>query len=638
MERDTHKMQEHGFNLANRLSLSFIGLTALVLVIGLSIAYLNFRSQFRAQLQQRLEDIVSIAALQQNGDAFINIHSEQDPAYEAIRSQNLKIRSSDAELRFVYTMRFDDNGLYFVVDATNPGEPGASFFGQRYSEPGPVLAKNFRKINHTLAETNFYTDEYGSFLSAYAPFYTSQGQMAGIIGADISASTVLNRERQVLFQFLLIFLLLIPVVGLIGRYLGTRLAKPLTAITSAAEQYSSGDFSYRPEIKTNFSEIRILRDTLFSMADQLVTLISNMEQRIAERTQSMDRRAAEIQAASLIARDSAAAPDIDSMLERAAALIMEKFGYYHTAIYLLDDNNEYAIMKGAGGDAGLLMMKRQYKVNLGEPGMLADVARSGNYRVILDVASEPAYVKNSLLPYTRSELTMPLKSNNRVIGILDVQSDKANAFEHNSVSIFQVVANQIGVSIERNQLLLGMKESAAALDQALRGNTSRTWRNFLERNRGSMGYQYDGVTIEPLNDLAAAGLTGTSNTDNGAGNAKNNQKNNDVLAVPIQLRGQTLGMLNLRFQTANISPETSKMVEEAANRLALALENARLVQDAQRLATRERQINLISAQAQQSTNLDSLLQNTVRELGNALGMPKTFIQIGLVNSGSQKDQ
>ena len=80
------------------------------------------------------------------------------------------------------------------------------------------------------------------------------------------------------------------------------------------------------------------------------------------------------------------------------------------------------------------------------------------------------------------------------------------------------------------------------------------------------------------------------------------------------------------------------MVEEAADRLALALENARLVQDAQRLAMRERQINVISAQVQQSTNLETLLQNTVRELGNALGMPKTFIQIGLVNSGPKKDQ
>jgi K+-sensing histidine kinase KdpD len=110
------------------------------------------------------------------------------------------------------------------------------------------------------------------------------------------------------------------------------------------------------------------------------------------------------------------------------------------------------------------------------------------------------------------------------------------------------------------------------------------------------------------------------------------------MAVPIQLRGQTLGTLNLQFQGTDIPQETHRLVEEAANRLALALENARLVQDAQRLAMRERQINVISAQVQQSVNLETLLQNTVRELGNSLGVPKTFIQIGLVNSESKKDQ
>jgi len=74
-------------NLANRLSLSFIGLTTLVLLIGLTIAYFNFRNQFRSQLKQQLVDIVSVVALQQNGDAFINIHSPQDPAYKTIRQQ-----------------------------------------------------------------------------------------------------------------------------------------------------------------------------------------------------------------------------------------------------------------------------------------------------------------------------------------------------------------------------------------------------------------------------------------------------------------------------------------------------------------------------------------------------------------------
>lgn len=115
-----------------------------------------------------------------------------------------------------------------------------------------------------------------------------------------------------------------------------------------------------------------------------------------------------------------------------------------------------------------------------------------------------------------------------------------------------------------------------------------------------------------------------------------NERAETSLAVPIRLRGQSLGTLNLRFQGSGIPRETILLIEEAASRLALALENARLVQDAQKLASREQQINVVSSQIQQSTDLETLLQNTVRELGNTLGIPKAFIQIGLETRDGQK--
>ena len=71
------------------------------------------------------------------------------------------------------------------------------------------------------------------------------------------------------------------------------------------------------------------------------------------------------------------------------------------------------------------------------------------------------------------------------------------------------------------------------------------------------------------------------------------------------------------------------MVEEIAERLALVLENARLMQEAQSLVSREQRINLISSQVRSSISLDTILQNTVRELGRALGASRTFIQLGI---------
>jgi GAF domain-containing protein len=117
--------------------------------------------------------------------------------------------------------------------------------------------------------------------------------------------------------------------------------------------------------------------------------------------------------------------------------------------------------------------------------------------------------------------------------------------------------------------------------------------------------------------------------------AESGSASGSILAVPIRIRDQAIGVLRIKSEGKQISTETQFLIQEAADRLALALENTRLIQDAILLAQREQQINLITAQTQQSVDLNAILQNTIRELGNALGTPRTFIQIGLPQTTSQ---
>ena len=144
-------------------------------------------------------------------------------------------------------MRYDDQGIYFVVDAVTPGEEGASPYGTRYEEPGPVLAGNYKTMTHTMVETDFYTDEYGTFISAYAPFYTSDGKWAGIIAADITANKVVAKENQVLRWFIVVLLITTPILAVIGWLLGNTLAAPISALTQAATRISKGELNYRPD-------------------------------------------------------------------------------------------------------------------------------------------------------------------------------------------------------------------------------------------------------------------------------------------------------------------------------------------------------------------------------------------------------
>jgi nitrate/nitrite-specific signal transduction histidine kinase len=421
-----------------------------------------------------------------------------------------------------------------------------------------------------------------------------------------------------------------------GVLLARQLAIPLIELTDTASAIAAGDLKKRAVVKGD-REIAALASAFNNMTDQMQGLIGSLEERVSERTRVLEKHSLDLQYAAQIVRQVSIIQDIDTLLNEVAHFIKERFGFYHTGIFLVDDNEEYAVLKAAGGEAGQLMLASKHRLKIGETGIVGYVAKTGEPRIALDVGSDAVHFQNPLLPNTRSEMALPLKVTNRIIGILDIQSDKINAFDQSSISVMQIVTDQISIGFARAQLLQGLQRNAAALELSLQENTSRTWRNFLEQNRGYLGYQFDGVTMETLSKPSSA-VPKIMQKDELLAAKGEVENTGNTLSVPIQLRGQTLGILNLQFQGTVIPQETRSLVEQAANRLALALENARLVQDAQRLAMRERQINVISAQVQQSANLETLLQNTVRELGNALGMPKTFIQIGLVNSGSKKDQ
>ena len=368
---------------------------------------------------------------------------------------------------------------------------------------------------------------------------------------------------------------------------------------------------------------------------ELQSLNQDLESRVAERTREVERRTLEIQIAAQVARDASFAQNLEELLDRSARLLRERFGYYHIGIFLVDEKGEYAILRAAAGEAGKLMLANHYKIKLDDVGIISQVIRTGKARIAFDTGEDAVYFTNPLLPYTHSEMTLPLQTGKRIIGALDVHSDKANAFTQEDVLIINVMADQMAVAIERTRLVQELRQTALQTEKVSQEYTTRAWRSFSQNISGEQGYRYEGVTPEAITTLPPASFEAVK-TGEAVLTKLDAKKGGSILAVPIKLRGQIIGALNLRFQGSEVPAETINLVASVADRLAMALENARLVQDAQHLAARERQINLISAQVQQSTDLETVLQNTVRELGNTLGVPRTFIQIGLINPTANK--
>ena len=280
------------------------------------------------------------------------------------------------------------------------------------------------------------------------------------------------------------------------------------------------------------------------------------------------------------------------------------------------------------------MLEAGHKLRVGQVGLVGAATGSGQPQVALDVDADPAHYKNPLLPNTRSEMALPLRVGERVIGALDVQSQEVEAFDENDITVLQTMADQLAVAIENARLIQQLNQSLKELEKAHEASTYQAWQTFTGSRKKPLGYRYQQARSGALASGSLSEIHQAPEEPEFMQAIQQGQivagapTDQATLAVPIKLRNQVIGALHLRFASKSISPEMVSLVEEASARLALILESTRLLSEAQRLAAREQQINWIASQVRDSVNMENILQNTVRELGRALGASRTFIQIG----------
>jgi GAF domain-containing protein len=219
------------------------------------------------------------------------------------------------------------------------------------------------------------------------------------------------------------------------------------------------------------------------------------------------------------------------------------------------------------------------------------------------------------------------------IGALDIQSAEEAAFNYDDVTIFQTMADQIAVAFENARLLDEMQLAVQELETASGAYTQDTWREAARGRSRPRGYRYQRLGVQAVEEQPAAAseawlqrrpviASGAAVSEDGS------QGLLTTLAVPIVLRGQVVGVLHLGFEGEIVSSDMISLVEEVSGRLALALENARLLEETQQLADRERRIGAITAQVRSSMDVDSILRTAVREVGKALGSDRAFIRLG----------
>jgi len=237
------------------------------------------------------------------------------------------------------------------------------------------------------------------------------------------------------------------------------------------------------------------------------------------------------------------------------------------------------------------------------------------------------YLSNPLLPQTRSELALPLKVETRVIGVLDVQSGIPNAFTQDDIVVLQIMADQLALAIERVQLVEQLEGRLHELEHAYQQFTVTSWQDFSHQPDFKAGYSFDGIKLSVIDSSPAWSQDALRRGRPVVLPGKTTGSKDSLLAVPLKLRGQIIGVLSIRFTGDSLNNETVNLSEEVGNRLAVALENARLYTETQKLAQQERAVSEISTRITTSINIESILRTAVQELGRMIPDAEVTVQL-----------
>jgi GAF domain-containing protein len=378
---------------------------------------------------------------------------------------------------------------------------------------------------------------------------------------------------------------------------------------------------------TTIRENSRLVEELHQATAQLQASARSLEERVVERTRDLESQTSKLQLAAQIAKDVASSNSLENLLNRSTDLILNRFNLYHAAIYMLDSRREYLVQMSSSNRDESKVAGDVQRFRMGDGSMVSTVIVTGDPNIQLEVEMTDAYrFHNLFLSETRSEMALPLSVENNTIGVLDLHSDKAQAFDRDDIVIMQVLADQLATTIERTRLLQQVEKNLSELERTYEQFTREGWKALSDTGvLSKVGYRFDNVRLQAINDVPEAGEKAIAKgsivvTGKGDSSKKN------VVSIPIKLRGQAIGVVSAELKD-DYTQNTISTLQLAIERLAVSLESARLYEEARLRVDRELRIAQVTSSISAANDFDSILRTTVEEVGKSLGNAEISIQI-----------
>ena len=540
-----------------------------------------------------------------------------------------------------YTYLIDSTNYFILGHSSRPDLLYKTYLGKNDARVAKLLEQSLINLNSfVIPEPEIVANLSGMKTTASfsAPSWENNNEPAQMTAVRVpntnwiiitaqpisSITTLVQSETRV---SVITGVIIISLAALLVFVVSNLFTRPIIELTRVAANISSGDFTHKADIRTK-DEIGTLASTFNKMASQLSGLFGALEQRVAERTtdleisrQQSEKRSHELQTISEISGIITSEQKTEILLPLVTRLVSERFDFYHVGIFLVDETGQWAVLQASNSEGGQRMLARGHKLEVGTTGIVGYVTKNGSPRIALDVGADSVFFNNPDLPATRSEMALPLNVRGRVIGALDVQSIKPGAFTDNDANTLSILADQIAISIENARLFGGTQNALAEVQNIYRQDIAMSWVKFAQAG-GIVGYHKtlsEGklinktVDTDEIRQTMMRGSVIAFNADE--------KRAESTLVVPVKLRGQVIGVLNIRAprKEHQWSFDEIGLVEAISERLALALENARLFEETAKRAERERRVTDITTKIRSTTDPQQMIDTAIEELRQALG-------------------
>ncbi|MBN1564683.1 MAG: GAF domain-containing protein [Anaerolineae bacterium] len=566
----------------------------LVIVIVLAFLFLLIALQFAQSVQERN---ALVEAEQKRGEVLIGSVNATIQAVAPLIVTLDDIAELDERLQSLVTQNEDID--FIAVTWLN----GAIVFHSNAAYKGQVvdaltdlpMGEAVRRDVPGFGKTYLVSTIFDNPVGGEAQFYITVGIPTSYIDASVLRGLA---SSVVIASFVIVLVLVVTLV-----ILRNNITVPLKDVSQGAQSFSTGRLDH--QIAVNGSrEIRDLAETLNSMAGdlqqsrtELVALYEKTEMNVAERTR-------DLQMSAEIGRIATSLHDIDRVMQETVEQIRRRFDeIYHAQIFLVDDLGKYAVLVESTGEAGRTLIELGHKLPVGSDSVIGYVTDRGKTIMASDtLRGEVPWRPNPILPETRAEMALPLSIEGRVVGALDVQSTEPDVFTDEMVRIFEVLADQLAIAIENAQLLSESDHRLDEINDLNRQLTQSAWRDFIEdqSRQAPLGYVYDQLQIVPLDDQK----------EQPPGSDTNNS-----VAIPVRVRGEVIGSLIAELETeTSLSRDDRLLVEAVAERVALAVESARLFAQTQRALAETEQLYETARTVSSAPNLETIYSLIAEQL------------------------